>query len=119
MSNSRIAEAITLMQGFAERTGLSAGHPARRYLWTDAFAVCNFLSLAQATGEHHYTTLALRLVDQVHHTLGRHRDDDPRSGWLSGLNAHEGELHPTRGGLRIGKALPERGPDILIQLFLT
>ena len=111
MSNSRIAEAITLMQGFAERTGLSAGHPARRYLWTDAFAVCNFLSLAQATGEHHYTTLALRLVDQVHHTLGRHRDDDPRRGWLSCLNEHAGELHPTRGGLRIGKEQPERGPD--------
>ena len=111
MSNPRIAEAITLMQSFAERTGLSTGHPPRRYLWTDAFAVCNYLGLAQATGDDHYTALALRLVDQVHHTLGRHRDDDPRSGWISGLNAHEGELHPTRGGLRIGKALPECGPD--------
>jgi hypothetical protein len=111
MSNSSIAEAIALMQDFAERTGLSAGRPPRRYLWTDAFAVCNFLGLAQATGEHHYTTLALRLVDEVHHTLGRHRDDDPRSGWLSGLNDHAGELHPTRGGLRIGKGQPERGPD--------
>jgi hypothetical protein len=111
MSDPGITEAIALMQGFAERTGLSAGHPPRRYLWTDAFAVCNYLGLAQATGEQRYMGLALRLVDQVHHTLGRHRDDDPRSGWLSGLNAHEGELHPTRGGLRIGKALPERGPD--------
>jgi hypothetical protein len=111
MSNPRIAEAIALMQDFAERTGLSAGHPPRRYLWTDAFAVCNFLGLAQATGEHHYTVLALRLVDQVHHTLGRHRDDDPRTGWLSGLDAYQGELHPTRGGLRIGKGQPERGPD--------
>jgi len=27
------------------------------------------------------------------------------------LSEHEGELHPTRGGLRIGKNLPERGPD--------
>jgi hypothetical protein len=44
----------------------------------------------------------------VHHTLGRHRGDDGRSGWLSGLGAEEGELHPTRGGLRIGKRLPER-----------
>jgi hypothetical protein len=52
----------------------------------------------------------LRLVDQVHHTLGRHRDDDSRSGWLSGLGEREGESHPTRGGLRIGKVLPERGP---------
>ncbi len=111
MANPRIAEAIALMQGFAERTGLSTGHTPRRYLWTDAFAVCNYLGLAQASGEQNYTALALRLVDQVHHTLGRHRDDDPRSGWLSGLNAHESELHPTRGGLRIGKGQPERGPD--------
>ena len=111
MSNSRITEAIVLMQDFAERTGLSADVPPRRYLWTDAFAVCNYLGLAQATEEHHYTTLALRLVDQVHHALGRHRDDDPRTGWLSGLNEHAGELHPTRGGLRIGKGQPERGPD--------
>jgi hypothetical protein len=111
MSNPRIAEAIALMQDFAERTGLSAASPPRRYLWTDAFAVCNYLGLARATREHHYTTLALRLVDQVHHTLGRHRDDDPRTGWLSGLDAHQGELHPTRGGLRIGKGQPERGPD--------
>ena len=87
MSNPRIAEAIALMQDFAERTGLSAASPPRRYLWTDAFAVCNYLGLARATREHHYTTLALRLVDQVHHTLGRHRDDDPRTGWLSGLDA--------------------------------
>jgi hypothetical protein len=111
MSNPRIVEAIALMQGFAERTGLTGGHPPRRYLWTDAFAVCNYLGLAQATGDQRYTTLALQLVDQVHHALGRHRDDDPRAGWLSGLNEQEGERHPTLGGLRIGKTLPERGPD--------
>jgi len=111
MLNPSIAEAIALMQDFAKRTGLTAGCPPRRYLWTDAFAVCNFLGLAQATGEQRYAELALQLVDQVHHTLGRHRDDETRSGWLSGLNAPEGERHPTRGGLRIGKALPERGPD--------
>jgi len=111
MPNPETAEAMALMQAFAERTGLTAGRPPRRYLWTDAFAVCNFLGLAQATGEERYTKLALRLVDQVHHTLGRHRIDDPRSGWLSGLNEHDGERHPTRGGLRIGKGLPERGPD--------
>lgn len=110
MTNARIQEAATLMQGFAERTGLSPGHAPRRYLWTDAYAVCNYLGLAQATGEARYTELALRLVDQVHHTLGQFRSDGPRSGWLSGLSADEGEHHPTRGGLRIGKALPERAP---------
>lgn len=46
----------------------------------------------------------------MHHILGRHRSADPRSGWISGLAEAEGELHPTRGGLRIGKKLNERGP---------
>ena len=94
---------------FAERTGLTSDLPKQRYLWTDAFAVCNFLGLAQATGEERYTNLALRLVNQVHHVLGSYRADDSRIGWISGLSEQEGETHPTRGGLRIGKALPERG----------
>jgi len=97
-----------LMLRFAERTGLTSDLPKKRYLWTDAFAVCNFLGLAQATGEERYTDLALRLVDQVHHVLGTYRVDDPRTGWISGLSEQEGEAHPTRGGLRIGKELPER-----------
>jgi hypothetical protein len=42
--------------------------------------------------------------------LGRHREDDPRTGWISGLGEREGEEHPTRGGLRIGKELFERAP---------
>lgn len=99
------------MESFSARTGLTSRQPSRRYLWTDAFAVCNYLGLAHATGENSYMELALQLVDEVHHTLGRHRDDDNRTGWISGLNEHDGELHPTRGGLRIGKALPERGRD--------
>ena len=111
MPDPRTAEATALMLGFAQRTGLDSNRPPQRYLWTDAFAVCNFLSLARATGEQRYTELALRLVDQVHHTLGRHRDDDPRRGWISGLSEAEGEAHPTRGGLRIGKRLPERGAN--------
>jgi hypothetical protein len=111
MSDPRIQEAIALMNGFAEHTGLTSGQPRRRYLWTDAFAVCNYVGLAHTTGEEDYTGLALQLVDQVHHTLGRHRDDDRRRGWISGLDEADGKRHPTRGGLRIGKALPERGPD--------
>ena len=99
------------MNNFAERTGLTTGQSPRRYLWTDAFAVCNYLGLARATGKEAYTVLALHLVDQVHHTLGRHRDDDRRRGWISGLDEADGEQHPTRGGLRIGKALAERGPN--------
>ena len=111
MQDARIREAIALMNGFAERTGLSSERPQQRYLWTDAFAVCNLLGLSHATGDKRYTQLAMRLIDSVHHTLGRHRSDDTRIGWISGLSEREGEEHPTRGGLRIGKALSERGPD--------
>ena len=110
MADPRTHEAITLLMGFAERTGLTSEKPKLRYLWTDAFAVCNLLGLARITGEDQYKVLALRLVDQVHHTLGRHRREDQRTGWISGLSEPEGEAHPTRGGLRIGKRLPERGP---------
>ena len=99
------------MLRFAERTGLTSAQPPRRYLWTDAFAVCNFLGLARATGDGRHVELALRLVDQVHHVLGRHRADDTRVGWISGLADREAERHPTRGGLRIGKRLPERRPE--------
>lgn len=110
--NSRTALASKIMNNFAERTGLAGVGPApKRYLWTDAFAVCNFLELGRQTGDPRYEDLARRLVDQVHHVLGRHRGDDGRSGWLSGLHDQEGEAHPTRGGLRIGKPLPERRPD--------
>jgi hypothetical protein len=111
MPDPNIQEAIALMVGFAERTGLTSESRPRRYLWTDAFAVCNWLGLARTTGEQSYWDLALRLVDRVHHTLGRHRYDDPRSGWISGLGEGEGEAHPTRGGLRIGKAFPDRCPE--------
>ncbi|MBW2414674.1 MAG: hypothetical protein JRG76_09230 [Deltaproteobacteria bacterium] len=100
-----------LMLDFAQRTGLtSPERPPVRYLWTDAFAVCNFLGIFNAHGDEEALRLALRLVDQTHHVLGRHRPDDPRRGWISGLSEAGGEAHPTRGGLRIGKPLPERGP---------
>lgn len=100
------------MTGFAERTGLTPpARPPRRYLWTDAFAVCNYLELFRHTGEEHYQQDAKRLVSQVHSVLGRQREDDSRRGWISGLGEQEGGQHPTQGGLRIGKELAERGPD--------
>ena len=100
-----------IMEEFSERTGLTGNTPPRRYLWTDAFAVCNFLGLFQKTGEERYKKMALSLVAQVHAVLGKHRIDDPRTGWISGLDEEAGRRHPTVGGLRIGKKLPERGPD--------
>lgn len=109
-SNNELVKEIMLE--FARITGLEpvSDHP-KRYLWTDAFAVCNYLELFHLTKDKTYHDLALRLVNQVHHTLGRHRDDDSRTGWISGLDEEEGKLHPTRGGLRIGKKLPERKPN--------
>lgn len=105
-----IALAVDAMRAFAVRTGLVPGTaPPRRYLWTDAFALCNFIALSPHDAA--FDGLAAALVDQVHHVLGRHRADDPRSGWISGLAEAEGEAHPTRGGLRIGKPLPERTPS--------
>jgi hypothetical protein len=100
-----------IMTEFAGQTGLSPVKTSpQRYLWTDAFAVCNFLELYRQTGEDQFKSLALALVDQVHAILGRHCRDDPRSGWISGLSEEEGRLHPTAGGLRIGKKMNERGP---------
>jgi len=98
------------MDGFARDTGIEPDGPQRRYLWTDAFAVCNYLGLYRAGGEERHLRRALRLVDRVHHVLGRHREDDTQRGWISGLSDEEGEEHPTAGGLRIGKPEPERGP---------
>jgi hypothetical protein len=105
------ATAAQLMSAFASRTGL---HPAsknqRRYLWTDAFAVCNFLELFERTGDELHRRCATDLIDQVHQVLGRYRGDDDRQGWISGLGEQAGQLHPTKSGLRIGKPLRERRP---------
>jgi hypothetical protein len=101
-----------LMHEFALGTGLEpARETPRRYLWTDAFAVCNFLGLYARTADERYKSLALRLIDQVHDVLGKHRVDDSRTGWISGLDEEEGRMHPTQGGLRIGKKLKERRPN--------
>jgi hypothetical protein len=104
--------AMKIMMDFARLTGLSSSkEKPRRYLWTDAFAVCNFLTLYMQTGDERYKDLTLRLVDQVHNILGRRRAEDTWIGWISGLPEEEGKLHPTSGGLRIGKGMNERGQD--------
>lgn len=59
-----------IMADFARLTGLEpASKTPRRYLWTDAFAVCNFLELWHRTGVEKYKDLALNLIDQVHKVL--------------------------------------------------
>jgi len=100
----KIAE--DLMLDFAENTGLNSNKPPRRYLWTDAFAVCNLIQLKKQTGNKIYKQYAIDLVDQVHFILGKHRVDDPREGWIS-----NNPDRPTKNGLRIGKSLPERNRD--------
>jgi len=99
------------MLEFAHETGISSNLKPKRYLWTDAFAVCNFIELYRRRRNEAFLNLALKLVDQVHFVLGRHREDNHRRGWISGLSDDEGFKHPTIGGLRIGKPLPERRPE--------
>ena len=108
--DSATAIAVQLMSGFARRTGLypQSQKERRRYLWTDAFAVCNFIELFLRSGKKFYRQCAIDLIDQVHHVLGRYRADDYRHGWISGLDEEAGKRHPTTGGLRIGKPLRER-----------
>jgi hypothetical protein len=84
-----------IMMEFANLTGLfPAGQKPIRYLWIDAFAVCNFPALYQQAKNERYKDIALHLVDQVHNILGRHREDDRRTGWISGLSEEEGRMHP-------------------------
>ncbi|MCS7096937.1 MAG: hypothetical protein NZ926_00400 [Candidatus Methanomethylicia archaeon] len=111
ISKDRIDIACKILMDFANRTSLIGIEKPKRYLWTDAFAVCNFLALHKFTNNEKYLDLALKLIDQVHHVLGKHRGDDGRVGWISGLSNEEAEKHPTIGGLRIGKKLPERKHD--------
>lgn len=115
IAETSVSEARDLMVAFADRTGLtnSAKAPVR-YLWTDAFAVCNFFELFRQTGDETFKHLALSLIDQVHAVLGKHRKDDMRQGWISGLNDEDARLHPTAGGLRIGKTLGERPASLPI-----
>lgn len=98
-----------LMSEYARDTGLDPPTASpRRYLWTDAFAVCNYLGAWRADRNPRQRELAIALIDQVHDVLGRHRPEGSRAGWISGLGDEEGERRPTAGGLRIGKPLDER-----------
>lgn len=82
----RTHRAVRLMQRFAERTGLTSALPAARSLWTDALAVCNLISLEQATGEKQYLELASHLVDEVHLTLGERQHFHSLTKWMHALD---------------------------------
>jgi hypothetical protein len=63
--------------------------------------------LGRQTGDEEYKNLALYLVDQVHQVLGRHREDDTRTGWISGLSQFR-EL-----GLSIGLRALQRLQELI------
>ena len=53
-----------IMTEFADSTGLSGVQTSpRRYLWTDAFAVCSFIELYRQTKAEDWQRLALLLVE--------------------------------------------------------
>jgi len=107
-----LKEAKALMDSFLARTGVDSpkGDPRERYLWTDAFAVQGCFALSNLLNDEGYKQKALNLIELVHATLGKHREDDERTGRISGLSEKDGKEHPTAGGLRIGKELPEDDP---------
>src|SRR3989338_7735994 len=75
-----------------------------RYLWTDAFAVCNFLTLFIETKQEQYLNQAKSLIDEVHNVLGKDRLLKHRLG-------NSTDDHPLLGGLRIGKKHNEEHED--------
>jgi hypothetical protein len=106
----RVGRAASFMMEFAERTGLGSDRPNRRYLWTDAFAVCNFLGLARATGERHYMDLALVLVDQVHHVLGVIGPTIPELGGSADSERRKARLIPLEEGCELARSCRSGGP---------
>ncbi|KAG9050649.1 hypothetical protein FS837_003749 [Tulasnella sp. UAMH 9824] len=95
----------TLVDGASTWTPppMAEGHRGR-YLWTDGFAVVNFLTLYRITSNPLYLELGKRLITTVHDTLGKTRDLSAR---LPGAT----DANPLRGGLRIGKVDEEDDPE--------
>lgn len=84
---ANLSTVVRTMDEFAVNTGLSSSAIPRRYLWTDAFAVCNFLGLQKQTQDERFGRLALDLVNSVHNVLGKHRSDDDRKVGLVLIHA--------------------------------
>lgn len=109
MSEENVKLVEKIMLDFSESTGISDGSEKQsRFLWSDSFALINFLELYRQTGNEKFKDSAFNLLNQVHNVLGFHREDDQRSGRISGFSDEDGEKHPTIRGLRIGKSENER-----------
>lgn len=83
---------------------LPNAHPCR-YLWTDAFGVVNYLTLACETGEQHYLEQAAGLIDG-----GRHR------GWPRRCTEHVHGQAESRCAWRPWENTPARGEEYGIEL---
>lgn len=75
-----------------------------RYLWTDAFGVCNYITLYCETKDPMFLVQADILIQDVHDTLGKDRSLKTRLGKST-------DSRPLLGGLRIGKIDPEGTTD--------
>jgi len=75
-----------------------------RYLWTDAYGVCNYITLYNETKDTQYLNAAKALIQDVHNTLGKDRVGRHRLGSST-------DEDPLLGGLRIGKIDEEGTPD--------
>lgn len=88
----RIQKSQTIMDQFAMKPGLSydshsqKSHAPIHYLWTDAFAVCNYLGLYHQSAKPLFLEQAVRMVEQVHYRLAKPRKDNNKTGWVNGFN---------------------------------
>ena len=62
MTHPRDAQAADLMSDFTRRTGLTSASASRRYLWTDAHALQNFLCFYLQSRETSHRDLAESLI---------------------------------------------------------
>ena len=65
-NETRLNQAMNLMNNLLLSTGVKGARPSKRYLWTDALAVENLIQLELKTGEQAFTEYALELIDMVH-----------------------------------------------------
>ena len=97
------------MLRFAQKTGLAPGSGSPvRYLWTDAYAVCNFLELHRRTNDGNYLKSATDLVGQVHETLAGTVKMTAGKGGSAGCRKRKAVFTLQQAGLRIGKTRPDR-----------
>jgi hypothetical protein len=102
----------------ADEAGLCADGHQRRYLWTDAFGVLAYVSLAEQLEQQHdqqqdaqkYRQAADKLIDTVHQCLGK-----PRSHKAEHAMQVDPESPTGFVGLRIGKVQSRQVTDYGMQ----